>query len=421
MSFYKNVSVYLFSNILNSAIPFFLLPILTRSLTPDEYGQVAMFQVLLTGVTMFIGLNSVGAANRKYYDHNLQSDTLKEFNGSCIQILLISTLLPTLLTIFFSKELSQFFSIPPSWLYVSILISFLTYIITIRLGQWQIREKSTQFGALQVSFSASNMVLSILFVVYLEYGANGRINAQLVTASLVGLISLVLLYRDKLIKIFVWRPYELKEILSFGIPLIPHNLGFFLITSIDRFIINKELGLVSAGIYMVAVQLSLALSVFFDAVNKAYMPWLFSKLKENNSSDKIRLVKYSYLYFLFAIFLSFSAFIIGPVFVSFIAGEQYKEAGFLFGWLCLGQAFGGMYLIVANYIFYTKKNKPLASITILCGFLNFILLVIMIPAVGLIGAGISYAISRSIQFLLTWCLASKSYNMPWLSIFKLSR
>ncbi|MGJ3660750.1 oligosaccharide flippase family protein, partial [Shigella boydii] len=47
MSVYKNSSIYLISNIFNALIPFILLPILTRNLTPYEYGQIAMFQTLV--------------------------------------------------------------------------------------------------------------------------------------------------------------------------------------------------------------------------------------------------------------------------------------------------------------------------------------------------------------------------------------
>ncbi|HDW3177945.1 TPA: polysaccharide biosynthesis protein, partial [Escherichia coli] len=68
MSLLKISSIYLFSNILNALIPFLLLPILTHNLTPNEYGQVAMFQTLISGVAALTGLNTIGAANRKYYD-----------------------------------------------------------------------------------------------------------------------------------------------------------------------------------------------------------------------------------------------------------------------------------------------------------------------------------------------------------------
>ncbi|MEQ5726525.1 oligosaccharide flippase family protein [Providencia rettgeri] len=261
MSLAKNTSIYLISNILNAAIPFILLPILTRYLTPSEYGQIAMFQVLLSALTTFIGLNSVGAANRKFYDNDTDDQILKSFNGSCIQILIITTLLTIFPMLFIGEIISEFLSIPLSWIVIAILISALTFVTALRLGQWQIRSQAKIFGVLQVSNSIVNMLLSLFLVIIMKHGASGRIDAQLITALFIAITSLFLLYKDKLLKIFTWKPAQIKEILLFGIPLIPHHIGFFLLSSVDRFFINKEIGLAEAGIYMVAIQLSSALAI----------------------------------------------------------------------------------------------------------------------------------------------------------------
>ncbi|GAK19361.1 hypothetical protein JCM19053_1575 [Vibrio sp. JCM 19053] len=44
----------------------------------------------------------------------------------------------------------------------------------------------------------------------------------------------------------------------------------------DRVVINDKLGASSAGIYMVAVQISMGLMVVFDSINKAFVPLAFS-------------------------------------------------------------------------------------------------------------------------------------------------
>src|SRR5690606_34839927 len=64
----SGASIYLLSNILNAALPFALLPILTRYLGPAQYGEVAMFQTFLATLAAFTGLSVQGAAARKYYD-----------------------------------------------------------------------------------------------------------------------------------------------------------------------------------------------------------------------------------------------------------------------------------------------------------------------------------------------------------------
>ncbi|WP_272674280.1 MULTISPECIES: oligosaccharide flippase family protein [unclassified Providencia] len=418
MSLAKNTIIYLISNILNAAIPFILLPILTRYLTPSEYGQIAIFQVLLSALTTFIGLNTIGSANRKFYDNDVSSNILKSFNGSCFQILLFSTIATLLFILLFGNNISKFLSIPIDWVISAILISALTFIATLRLGQWQIRGEAKYFGILQISNSLMNMLLSVLLVIFMKQGASGRIDAQLIVAFIIAIISLLLLYKDNLLKIFVWQPKQLKEALAFGVPLIPHHVGFFLLSSIDRFFINEKLGLAEAGIYMVAVQLSMALVIIYDAINKAFVPWLFEKLKKNSNADKIKIVKLTYLHFIFSLLISLLAFIIGPTIVIFIAGEEYIEAARIIGILCLGQCFGGMYMMVTNYIFFSKKTGKLSLITILSGAINVILLVVLLKNFGLTGVAISFLISKFIQFVLTWVLSSRCIIMPWFSFRK---
>ena len=200
MSLIKTSSIYLLSNLLNAVIPFLLLPILTRNLTTIEYGQIAIFQVLLTGVTAVVGLNSSAAANRKFYDENETTSSLKEYNGSSLQVVIFSSLIIFLLTFIFSNKLSYFLSIPVSWIYYSVIISSFTYICTFRLGQWQIRSKAKYYGFFQVTSSTINMLLSLYLVISLKEGASGRVNALLITSILFAIIAIIFLYKDNLIK-----------------------------------------------------------------------------------------------------------------------------------------------------------------------------------------------------------------------------
>lgn len=418
MSFAKNSIIYLLSNITNAAIPFVLLPILTRVLSQSEYGRIAMFQTLLVGLTAFVGLNSVGAANRKYYDVGISQKELSQYNGACIQILLFSILVLLIVFYFIAGDLAEILSIPISWLYSALLLSSLIFLLNLRLGQWQIRGSAFKFGQLQVSNSLFNMGLSLLLVVMFNHGAQGRVDAQVIAASLSAMLACWLLVKDKLVSLWQWRFEHIKQALSFGVPLIPHIFGTFLITTIDRFVINQKLGLSYAGIYMVAVQLSLVLNVIFDAINKAYSPWLFSVLKRNQDTEKYRVVKYTYLFGLLLLLITPIAFIIGPPVLVFIAGEDYRMAGQVIGLLCLGQIFGGMYLMITNYVFYAKNTGQLAIVTILSGCVNLILLIYFIDIKGIVGVALAFAISKALQFLMTFILAVRSVKMPWM-YFKL--
>lgn len=414
-SFVSGAGVYLFSNILNAIIPFILLPILTRYLDPAEYGEVAMFQTLLGALGAFVGVAFVGAISRKYYDPDITKEEMASFIGSCVQLIVIFSLIVFSVLFVFQDKFAEWLSLKPSYIFFAVLVAFCMVIISIRLAQWQVQKKSVKYGILQISQSLLNMLLSLLLVVVLLRGAEGRIDALIIVNLVFVVIALILLKKDKLLTIFVWRKDYLSEALKFGIPLMPHIAGGFLLTTVDRFVINKEIGLAEAGIYMVAVQLTAAIGIVFDAINKAYVPWLFEKLKADQTKDKQKIVKLTYAWFVLIIVGVMLSFLIGPPLVVLIAGEEYAEAGEIIGWLVLGQGFQGMYLMVTNYIFYSKRTGLLSVASISSGILNLVLLVVLIRAFGLEGAAFAFAISMGMRFVLTWWIAQKRHPMPWFS------
>ncbi|WP_254277475.1 lipopolysaccharide biosynthesis protein [Halomonas sp. 3H] len=403
--------VYLASNILNASIPFLLLPVLTRHLEPSEYGQVAMFQLLISALTAFVGLNAVGAANRKYFDEDARKE-MPSYIGACFQILAVSFLLVSVFLLIFQGWLAGALGLSPIWILLAAVSSGASFVVRMRLGQWQVRKQALKYGALQILLSLFNGTLSLVLVLALSYGPEGPMAGQTVASIIVGGIALLLLIKDGLVH-FSLRLDQVKDALSFGVPLIPHIGGAFLLSTVDRFFINKHLGLDSAGVYMVAVQITMAMSICFDAFNKAYVPWLFERLRANDSATKRRIVKWTYAYFVIVLMMAGMAFLAGPYAITLIAGEKYAAAGAIIGILALGQAFQGMYLMVTNYIFFSKKTARLSMVTIFSGVLNVGLLLLLIPILGLQGAAIAFVLAMAIRFVSTWWLASISHPMPW--------
>lgn len=405
-------AIYLLSNILAAGIPFILLPVLTRYLSPAEYGEVGMFLMLVAGLAAFTGISVHGAANRKFYDDRLEESTLKDFIGACLQILLASSVLVLGIVWIFQAQLSEWLGLQPRWILLGVIASAASFVFQLRMGQWQVRKQASLYGITQVSQALVNILLSILLVVTFLQGADGRISAYILSTVAFSVLAAFLLYRDNLLS-FAWHSGHIKEALAFGVPLMPHIAGIFLLSAVDRLVINFQLGLAQVGVYMVAVQLAAAMGIISDAINKAYVPWLFERLKRDQPDEKKQIVRLTYAYFSVSLLAAGLAFVIGPLVVTLIAGERYAEAGSVIGWLALGQAFSGMYLMVTNYIFYSKKTGLLALVTIVSGVLNVALLVVLIGVLGLSGAAIAFALSMALRFLFTWLVAHKRHPMPW--------
>ena len=413
-------AVYLLSNIISAGIPFALMPILTHYLSTREYGQVAIFQTLLAGLGAFVGINVQAAASVKYFDQNISKNEIGNYIGHCLLVLGFTAIVLFLITLFFLNSLSIWLATEIQWILLAFLVSSASFVISMRLGQWQVRKQAKHFAIFQVSQSLVNMLLSVLAVVFFLQGANGRIWILIVVPLIFSLIALISLYKDDLLD-FAWSPNKMREILSFGVPLIPHSVGLFLLSSVDRFIVNDKLGLEQVGIYMVAVQMVAVMGLVFDAINNAYAPWLFERLQRNLLEEKKLIVFWTYIYIMALLSIVILVFFVAESLVHLIAGEKYIEASEIIGWLALGQAFQGMYLMVTNYIFYSKRTGLLSLSTIISGLIHVSLLIALVSLIGLKGAAIAFAISMALKFLMTWFVAQLRHPMPWFNFIRSSK
>lgn len=409
-------AVYLLANLASAALPFALLPVLTRYLGPTEYGVVAMFQALVAGLGAVVGFCVVGSIARKYYDADSSTHQLRDFIGICIQITLVSSLLALLGVTVLQDAIDEWLGLDLRWTVLAVAVATATVLVQIRLSQWQVKGEAVRYAVLQTAQSGLAVVLSLIAVLVCAMGAEGRILAIALAIWTSALAAVWLLRRDGLLRLKVWNVLYAKEALAFGLPLMPHTLGGFLLFSADRFVIKASLGLSDAGVYAVAAQLISVMGMVFGAVNNAYVPWLFQRLKDDVPAEKRQIVRYTYIWFGLIILSVACAFLVGPPLVVLIAGDEFAEAGSVIGWLALSQAFVGMYLMVTNYIFFSKKTVYLSFATLLSGVINLILLPLMVVSYGLKGAAGAACIANGLQFVVTWWLAARLHSMPWFGV-----
>ena len=413
---FKNTFIYTGSNVINKAIPFFLLPIMTRYLTPTDYGIVATFSVILAVMVVFVGLSMHGVVNVNFF--KLNNEELKEYIGNVIFILFTSFILVYIITYVLKLSLSFFTKFPENWIPVTVIVALFTSIYAINIVLWQVEQKSLPYSLFQISRTILNVSLSLVFVVLLGWGWQGRLWGVIITSIVFGFLSIFIIYKRKYIKLSFDKRY-IKDALFFGVPLIPHALGGVMITGIDRIFINTMVNVGATGIYTVGYQVGMIIGLLAQSFNLAWSPFLFEKLKENNYLTKVKIVKFTYLYDVCIIFFALALSFIAPYFLKFFVSENFYFAYKYVLWIALGYAFNGMYYMVANYIFYVKKTYILAWVTFFSAGINVVLNYLFIKANGAIGAAQATTITFFMQFILTFVLSSRVYKMPWnVFIFK---
>lgn len=409
-SLIKDTGIYTISGVLNAAIPFLLLPILTRYLSPKEYGIVTMFTLITTFVSPFIGLSVNGAIARNYYERDNIDFSIYVYN--CIVIIIASTIIVSLLLKILAGPISVVSSFPKEAMWTIIIYSTSQVLISVIQSIWQVQKKALLYGVFINLQTIFNFVLSIIFVVVLKMNWIGRIYGQILSYLIFSIMAIIILFRSKLIKIIYDFTY-IKNALKFGTPLIPHAISGTVISMTDRFFITNMIGLADAGIYSVGYQIGSIINLFANSFNNAYVPWLYEKLKKDDYKTKIRIVKFTYIYFILILAIALFVGLIAPKILYYIIGKSYAESSSYVIWVALGYAFNGMYFMVVNYIFYSQRTNILAAVTFVTAIVNIIINYIFIKAFGAIGAAQATLIVFFIKFILVWILSASVHKMPW--------
>lgn len=415
MKILSNASVYLGANILNAAIPFFLLPILTRVLTPTEYGTVAMFEAAIACLAVLTGLSIHGAVGVHYYKEDQAS--FPQYVGVCLMILIGSTLVTLAVIALAAPAAAKFSGLGIHWLLFAVLVSAAQFLINIRLVIWQSANRVWRYGMFQIFQTVLNAALSLFLVLGLAWGGVGRMTGFGIAVIFFGFLALISLQTGGWIK-WQWSREYFNDALRFGVPLVPHTLGGLAFTFADRFIITKNLGVNATGLYFVAVQLSMPLLMFGSSFNRAFVPWLYAKLakKENHLAVVVSYIAIGGLLLsgmLYAVFVR--------VGLSYFVGEKYLHAQSIAIILIVGTSFQAAYYAVVNFIFYEKKTSYLSAITFVTGILYVAGAWAVAPNYGLEGIAKVFALTQGLFFLLVWIAAAIISPQPWLDFPSLQK
>lgn len=410
--------IYTSSNILVKAIPFLLLPVLTRYLTPSDYGIVATFHVVLGFMIVFVGLNGNGAVMVNFF--KLDGQHLKIYIGNVFFVVFVNVILMIGLLCILSVPLSNFIKFPLPWLFVSVLVALGQVIASLVLVLWQAEQRALSYGTFNICNMLANVSLSLFLIIALGLKWQGRLFGITIASFVFALIGIFILCKKRYIILSFHRGY-IKDALLFGIPLIPHALGGWIMTGIDRIFINSMVSVTATGIYVVGYQVGMIIGLLATSVNTAWAPFLFEKLKNPSFSTKLKIVKYTYLYCMaiigFALVLGFMA----PIILGILVDESFYGASKYVLWIALGYAFQGIYLVVGNYIFYAKKTYLLSLVTFACALCNLALNYVFIKHNGALGAAQATCLTYFLFCALTWFLSSRVYKMPWSGILAKGR
>ena len=408
----SNILIYGASNGISSLAPFVLIPVLTAYLTPAEFGEYSMFLLMFNMATIVVGLNTHGGLAVLYHKVGpAYPDVL--LSGLVIPVSVFSLI--AFMSLFISDLLANFLQVDKGVLALAVVAGLFNVYYLIGLATFQASNRAWTFLKLKLLQATGDVLFSLVFVVTLAYGLEGRINAHTSIIFLCMALAYVGLRRAGMVGASL-KPDAIGSLLRFGVPLVPHALAGSSIMFIDRVVLTDVMGIEAAGLYMVALQIAMAMTLIVEPVNKALAPWLFKNLVSINQEMKHQIVRISYAYFAFLLSLAFCLWFFTDWIFLFFVDPRFHAASQLGPHLYLGFSFQGMYYTVTNYILFKEKTRHLAALSAATAVIGVLISYTLVNTFGITGAAMSFMLSNLVLFLGVWYVANQNVPMPWFNL-----
>lgn len=412
--FLKSGFIYFIGNILLRGINFFTLPIFTRLMLPEDYGLYSLYSASVGILSIFIGLQINGTVSISYGKKNMKDFERYVANISIFPLIVFFISLILLLIFPFLIDVIQ---VPFLMFGIMLMIqSFLGVIISIYMAELIIKKLPKKHLLFSLATTLLNVFLSLSFVLlFINDTYFARVIAGIIANGLIG----VYIFRKYIPRIdYSLLKKDWSEGLKLSLPLIFHNLSSQVLNVADRYMISYWRDAVEIAIYSFSYNLGLIISMIWQSINNAWVPWYFDHLKNENT----KLIKsYSKQYIIFFSWLTLGFMLFSPELVYIMGGYTYELGIYIVPLIVLGYFFTFLYSFYANYQFYQQRTTLIPIATMSAALINILLNKILIPPLGIIGAALTTAISYFFMLIFHYFMTVyilKHRDFPDSQLFK---
>jgi uncharacterized membrane protein PM0507 len=350
MSALKDSAIYLIGEVFSKALPFLLIPYLSRKLGVAGYGELSYYQTYIALSVILFSLAQEGAVTRYFYFYGKNSLDLIVRTGY-IYTLTISTFF-LLISLYFKSIILSYI----------ILAAVFEIFVTVQLSIRQCQKKAIPYTIIRLFSGIISVVVTVAMLeIFKEHLVEKRILAILISNIFVFIFSYSLYRNEIKTKKFTLKQHKiaLLYILNLGIPMIFHHMSFYIKGQVDRIFIYHKFSETDLGLYAMGANLATILMVFIGAVNKATLPYYYEGIKSNKITiEKIH--KWFFISLLFPFIISLIISIIPESFLLLILGNQFIGTKYYIIIFTFSMGLAVPYAILVNFLFYHGKNKIIA-------------------------------------------------------------
>ncbi len=400
-------AAYTASSILSKLIAVALLPLYTRHLTPGDYGAAEVMQAAVIAGSIVIRFGVIEALLRFYYLAGERRDAVV---GTGFSVLAWSASAAAALCLALAAPISSALlgHEDAALARLAVLGLWTLTLWEFALALLRLDERARAYFALTVANVVVTIPALVWLVVIREEGANGILLGTFVTA----------------LPFLGWRLWEerrrlallpdrgtLRRMLRFGLPTMPAELTLYSLNFIDRIIIVRSVGLAEAGLYAIAVKFASAMQVVARGFQLAFPPLAYA-IRDDEEARRA----YALVFTWFTAVCAFAAsglWLLAPWITRWLAAPSFFAAYKAIGLVAGGIALYALYLVLVVILGRSGRTEFSFPATAASVAVNVALNLLLVPAHGIVGAGIALLASYAVVLALMHAFTRRLFPVPY--------
>ena len=395
-----------------------MLPLYIRRLRASEYGVLSLLiltQTLLSIILKF-GLNQ--AFFRHYYETNDVADR-RRIVGSALIFLLVATSLVVVLLYPVAPQISAFvfkgdYS-RADLMRLVFITSFFEVMTLIPDSILRVNFKSGRYSALSIMALVVQLAAIAYLVVFVDASANSVIIGRLI-GTIFEAVIFFWVVRKELSLSFSF--HEVKQMLTFGAPLVFALLASTLFMMIDRFFVEKYGTDRDVGVYALSCSLVSVIQILVTVpFGQVWTVMRFSVMNEEGAEEYYSRIL-TYIVFVSLFFAVCISALAGDALI-LKALKSYWPAATIIPLLGLATAFDSAARVLNIGTTLRKRTIFAPLVTGAALLFNVVLNFLLIPRYGVMGATISTLISYIVFCALRYWSSNIFFkvNYEWARLF----
>lgn len=413
-TFLKHFVIISSGTLISMILGFLSTPIITRIVSPYEYGKYSIFITYANMAVTILYLGLDQAMVRYFYENNTK-EYHKELLLKCIRLpIILSFILSIIIIILYISHILNFeldkCLLILLCIYINILIIYRFSLLLVRL-----QYKSKLYSILGIVQKLVYIILSI-FMIYTENFSNifSLASSTTIAAAICVILSAIsereICFFNPVIGQKIYNIPQ-KELLKYAYPYIFSTGITILFQSADQIALKLFCSYKEVGIYSSTMTLVHIFAVIQTTFNTLWTPMAVEHYSKDKSDTKFY-QKGNQVITIIMFFIGFSLILIKDIF-ALLLGDKYSEAAYILPFLIFNPIMYTVSETTVNGLVFMKKSKLQVVVSVGACTVNIIGNIILVPRFGCQGAAISTGLSYIVFFSLRTFFSNKYFYVDF--------